>query len=85
MVKGISRQVIVVHAPDPKMFEQAIFILKDSAVEGNGVTDEALLQEAKKLLRSETGGRGKKSMSGPLWAFGGATITAMIWLLSCLI
>ena len=27
MVKGISRQVIVVHAPDPKLFEQAIFIL----------------------------------------------------------
>ena len=27
MVKGISRQVIVVHSPDPKLFEQAIFIL----------------------------------------------------------
>ena len=32
MVKGISRQVIVVHSPDPKLFEQAIFILKDGAV-----------------------------------------------------
>ena len=32
MVKGISRQVIVVHSPDPKLFEQAIFILKDEAV-----------------------------------------------------
>jgi len=41
MVKGISRQVIVVHAPDQKLFEQAIFILKDDAV-GAGVTDEAL-------------------------------------------
>ena len=28
MVKGISKQVIVVHSPDPKLFEQAIFILK---------------------------------------------------------
>ena len=27
MVKGISRQVILVHSPDPKLFEQAIFIL----------------------------------------------------------
>ena len=26
MVKGISRQVIVVHSPDPALFEQAIFI-----------------------------------------------------------
>ena len=32
MVKGISRQVIVVHAPEPKLFEQAIFILNDDAV-----------------------------------------------------
>ena len=31
MVKGISRQVIVVHSPDPKLFEQAIFILKEDA------------------------------------------------------
>ena len=27
MVKGISKQVIVVQSPEPKMFEQAIFIL----------------------------------------------------------
>ena len=47
MVKGISRQVIVVHSPDPKLFEQAIFILKDNAV-GEGITDEALLKEAQK-------------------------------------
>ena len=45
MVKGISRQVIVVHSPDPKLFEQAIFILKDEAV-AQGVTDELLLKEA---------------------------------------
>ena len=31
MVKGISRQVILVHSPDPKLFEQAIFILRDDA------------------------------------------------------
>ena len=43
MVKGISRQVIVVHSPDPKLFEQAIFILKDNAV-GEGITDEAFAQ-----------------------------------------
>ena len=29
MVKGISRQVIVVHGQDKALFEQAIFILKD--------------------------------------------------------
>ncbi len=38
MVKGISRQVIVVQGPEPKLFEQAIFILKDEAV-SQGITD----------------------------------------------
>ena len=47
MVKGISRQVIVVHSPDPKLFEQAIFILKNEAVE-KGITEEALLQDEQK-------------------------------------
>ena len=51
MVKGISRQVIVVHSPDPKLFEQAIFILKDNAV-GEGITDEALLKEAQKAIHT---------------------------------
>ena len=32
MVKGISRQVIVVQSPDKKLFDQAIFILKEDAV-----------------------------------------------------
>ena len=54
MVKGISRQVIVVHAPDPKLFEQAIFILKDGAV-GEGITDEAQLKEARDAIRGSSG------------------------------
>ena len=45
MVKGISKQVIVVHNPDKDLFEQAIFILKDGAVE-RGITEEMLLKEA---------------------------------------
>ena len=49
MVKGISRQVIVVHAPDPKLFEQAIFILKDTA---QGVSEDALLKEAERVICS---------------------------------
>ncbi|MBO5954181.1 MAG: translation initiation factor 2 [Oscillospiraceae bacterium] len=86
MVKGISRQVIVVHAPEPKMFEQAIFILKDSAVGQEGVTDEALLKEAKQLLHSSERKSGRKlSLYGPVWACGGAALTGLLWLLSCLL
>ena len=49
MVKGISRQVIVVDAPEPKLFDQAIFILRDDM--GEGITDEALLKEAQRAIQ----------------------------------
>ena len=86
MVKGISRQVIVVHAPDPKLFEQAIFILKDEAVGQEGGTDEALLREAKQLLHSGSG-RKKHPLYGfgPAWACGGAAVTAIAWLLTTIL
>ena len=44
MVKGVSRQVIVVRPPDTKLFEQAIFILRDGA--DGGISDEAQLRRA---------------------------------------
>ena len=50
MVKGISRQVIVVQSPDKDLFEQAIFILTDAAVE-KGVTDQMLLKQAATTLQ----------------------------------
>lgn len=86
MVKGISRQVIVVHSPDPKLFEQAIFILKDGAVGKEGVTDDALMREAKRLLGNA--GRQKKRklyLYGPVWACFGAMLTGILWLLTTLI
>ena len=45
MVKGVSRQVIVVRPPDTKLFEQAIFLLRDGA--DGGISDEALLRQAR--------------------------------------
>lgn len=86
MVKGISRQVIVVHSPDPKLFEQAIFILKDEAVSKDGITDEKLLKEAKYLIASHSINKRKNHFfAGPVWACGGAVLTGIIWLLSVLI
>ena len=83
MVKGISRQVIVVHAPEPDLFEQAIFILKDDAVK-NGITDQQLLKEAKKAIH--TSGKLESNrqlyLYGAVWASGGALLTGLAWLLS---
>ena len=80
MVKGISRQVIVVHSPDKKLFEQAIFILKEDA---KGITDEELMKEAKRVIRSPQSGR-KRYLRyyGPAWACGGAMLTGVVWLIS---
>ena len=83
MVKGISRQVIVVHSPDPKLFEQAIFILKDNALGEDGVTDDLLLKEAQKLIRASGEGKKRKLLLyGPVWACFGAMLTAIAWILS---
>ena len=43
MVKGVSRRVIVVDSPDPRIFEQAIFILP---TDGGGVSSRQLVDEA---------------------------------------
>ena len=83
MVKGISRQVIVVHSPDKTLFDQAIFILKDKVVANEGVTDEALLKEAKRLMGSQP--KKKLRLYGPVWACGGAILTGLVWLLTALL
>ena len=85
MVKGISRQVIVVQSPEPKMFEQAIFILKDDAV-GEGITDDALLKEARQAIRG-VDRAGKKRhfyLYGAVWSSAGALLTGLVWLLTTL-
>ncbi|MCL2842099.1 MAG: translation initiation factor 2 [Oscillospiraceae bacterium] len=45
MVKGTTRRVIVVKAPDPRYFEEAIFIVKADACL-KGVDPERALKEA---------------------------------------
>ena len=81
MVKGITRQVIVVQSPDRKLFEQAIFIVKENAPD---VTDEMLLKEAQKAVCSPLRER-KLRHFGPVWACGGAAVTGIVWLLTSLL
>ena len=76
MVKGISRQIILVHSPDTKLFEQAIFILKDNS---DGITDDMLLREAKRIINTPTK---RKYWTGPIWAVAGAVATGFIWLIT---
>ena len=83
MVKGISKQVIVVQSPDKELFDQAIFILKDQAVD-KGITEELLLKEAHKTINT-TSGKRRLRYYGPVWACGGALLTGIAWLLTFLL
>ena len=84
MVKGTSRQVIVVHAPGEEIFDQAIFILKDKAV-AQGFTDEKLLREAKSALHGCDEPKVSSWLFGSLWACCGAAATAVLWLICSLL
>ena len=47
MVKGITRQVILVKSPDPKLFEEAIFIVKEEALAREGVSADQVIRQAR--------------------------------------
>lgn len=84
MVKGVSRRVIVVKSPDPKLFEQAIFIVKEDAMLGSGMTAEKVLAEAQvvanRYVRRNTGwGKGLGKLPPPAWLAAGAMLASALW------
>ena len=84
MVKGITRQVILVKSPDPKLFEEAIFIVKEEAVNREGVTQEQLLRQARRAADGYLkGNRIKRGVlerfCGPIWAAAGAAAASAGW------
>ena len=85
MVKGTSRRVIVVDSPDPKLFEQAIFIVKNEAFSQEGVTSQQLLGEACRIARKYTAGIEKrplwKRIPRKLWLIAAAILGATLWYL----
>ena len=80
MVKGTTRQVIVVKGPDPKLFDQAIFLVRDDVVLDGGVTEDDLLKEARSACRAKPTAS-ECIRNRVLWACSGAGATALLWLL----
>ena len=82
MVKGISRRVIVVDSPDPQIFEQAIFILRENALENHGVSEEEIMLQAPKTagtyISNQLPRRHKAWLKNGLWLLLGAALGAVI-------
>ena len=87
MVKGVSRQVIVVSSPDRRYFDEAIFILRSDAPRPNpgvsGVSGVAV-EEACRIARRcavRSALRRPLRIPPPLWAAAGAALVVLIWVL----
>ena len=84
-MKGVSRRVIVVDSPDPRMFEQAIFILNG---DGGGVSQQQLVDQAVRIAKNYAHTHSippKHHISPPLWAAIGGTVIGIAWLLVALL
>ncbi|MBR2329179.1 MAG: hypothetical protein IKA58_04775 [Clostridia bacterium] len=87
MIKGMSRRVIMVQSPDPELFENAIFILRNDAFD-KGTEPEDVLKQAQQIADEyvRTNLEKKKHMRSPLiyalaGALAGGGILGLMWLL----
>ncbi len=84
MVKGVSRRVIVVKTPDRRLFEQAIFIVKEDAFTQNGVTAEQVLAEAQRVAdgyvrRNSVIGKRMHRIPAFVYVAAGALLSTIVW------
>jgi len=87
MIKGMSRRVIMVPTPNPELFENAIFILKNEAFE-KGTDPENVLKQAQQIADEyvRTNLEKKKRKLSPLiytltGAIAGGGLLGLLWLL----
>lgn len=72
----------MVKAPDPKLFEQAIFIMREDA--SGGVTADQVLQEAQKVAdgyirRNSSLGKRLSRIPAPAYTAVGAILASAVW------
>jgi hypothetical protein len=88
LVKGVTRRVIVIKSPDPRLFEEAIFIVKEGAF-CSGVTNKSILNEAQavadRYIRQNLKKKRKFCLPPAAFIGIGIAITALAWLITSLI
>ena len=76
MVKGITRQVILVKSPDPKLFEEAIFIVKEEVLRQARQAADGYLKGSRAWDRRLGRFAG---LAGPFWGAAGALLASGVW------
>ena len=89
LVKGVSRRVIVVRSPDPRFFEQAIFLMKEEPIRSGDVSAEQVVAEARRvaagyLRRNASGRRPWRRHPGAAWFLLGSALIGLLWGLTAL-
>lgn len=90
LVKGISRRVIVVRSPDPRFFEQAIFLMKEDPFHNSDVSADQVVAEARRaatgyLRRNTVKRRLWQRIPGAIWFLLGGAVIGAAWGLSILV
>ena len=86
MVKGISRRVVVVDAPEHRFFEQAIFIVRNDAA-GEGITSRELVEEARRVAHNYASSRFSnrwRTLNPIVYTLIGAGTIGLAWLIVAL-
>ena len=84
VVRGTNRRVVVVKSPDPRIFEEAIFVLREDVFRRDN-SAEKVLQEAQRaagayLRRSAPKKRPFFRLPAPVYAAAGAAAAGIAWL-----
>lgn len=88
MVKGITRRVVIIKSPDPDIFDEAIFLVKEDAF-SKGVTQNDVLRQAKNVandyVRNTITKKPKKKIHPAFFSLLGALAMGALWLAISLI
>ena len=85
MVKGIYRRVVVVRPPDPSVFEEAIFVVRENRNAPRDVLREACAVAETYLRRPSVRRYSRKRWTNAqlmLSALGGGSAVGLLWALT---
>lgn len=89
MVKGVSRRVVVIRSPDKRVFEEAIFIVREDSYNTKSVTGEMIVKEAQavadRYIRENLKKRVLPKMPPLFYSAVGAIFTGAVWIATTLL